>query len=123
MSAQHDTDLLTLREAAALLKLTPVTIKRWLKQGRLPAYRVGPRAIRIKHEDLQTILQPAGARKVAMKPEPELFAPPTEAELARRQALVVKIRANREEWKIAPLTAVELVHRSREERDTYDERS
>jgi excisionase family DNA binding protein len=37
-----DLDLLTLKEAATLLKVSVVTLRRWIKQGRLPAYHVGP---------------------------------------------------------------------------------
>ncbi len=55
-----DEDLLTIPEAAAALKVSPVTIARWLKQGRLPAYRMGPRAVRIRREDLTEVLTPSG---------------------------------------------------------------
>ncbi len=55
-----DGDLLTIPEAAATLKVSPVTIARWLKQGRLPAYRMGPRAVRIRREDLIEVLKPSG---------------------------------------------------------------
>ena len=55
-----DGDLLTIPEAAAALKVSPVTIARWLKQGRLPAYRMGPRAVRIRRDDLAEVLKPSG---------------------------------------------------------------
>jgi len=55
-----DSDLLTIPEAAAVLKVSPVTISRWLKQGRLPAYRMGPRAVRIRRDDLTDVLKPSG---------------------------------------------------------------
>jgi len=55
-----DSDLLTIPEAAAALKVSPVTISRWLKQGRLPAYRMGPRAVRIRRDDLTDVLKPSG---------------------------------------------------------------
>jgi excisionase family DNA binding protein len=48
----QDSDLLSVREAAALLKFSTATIKRYLKSGRLPGYQVGPRAIRIRKQDL-----------------------------------------------------------------------
>lgn len=59
MAIDHDTDLLTVREAAGLLKVSAVTIRRWLKQGRLPAQRVGPKAIRISRRDLAALMAPA----------------------------------------------------------------
>ncbi len=55
-----DSDLLTIPEAAAALKVSPVTISRWLKQGRLTAYRMGPRAVRIRRDDLTEVLKPSG---------------------------------------------------------------
>lgn len=58
MALDHDTDLLTVREAAGLLKVSAVTLHRWLKQGRLPAQRVGPKAIRIRRRDLASVIAP-----------------------------------------------------------------
>src|SRR5712691_8866958 len=40
-------ELFTVAEAAKLLKVSTTTLHRWLKQGRLHAYRVGPRAVRV----------------------------------------------------------------------------
>ncbi len=65
-----DGDLLTIPEAAAALKVSPVTIARWLKQGRLPAYRMGPRAVRIRREDLMAVLTPSGHAETS-RTEPE----------------------------------------------------
>lgn len=46
-------------EAAEALKVSQVTVARWLKQGRLPSYRLGPRAVRIRRTDLAAVLSPA----------------------------------------------------------------
>ncbi len=54
-----DGDLLTMAEAAEALKVSQVTVARWLKQGRLPSYRLGPRAVRIRRADLVAVLSPA----------------------------------------------------------------
>lgn len=43
---------LTVKETASLLKVTPITILRWIKQGTLPAIRFG-REFRVKKEDLE----------------------------------------------------------------------
>ncbi len=56
-------DLLTIAEAARILKVSTVTIHRWLKQGRLPSYHLGPRYIRIRRSDLAAVLKPAGRSK------------------------------------------------------------
>ncbi|CAA9580482.1 MAG: hypothetical protein AVDCRST_MAG49-4711 [uncultured Thermomicrobiales bacterium] len=53
-----DSDLLTIPEAAEVLKVSAVTVSRYLKQGRLPAFRVGPRAVRIRRADLDRVLLP-----------------------------------------------------------------
>ena len=39
-------DLLTVREVAELLRLSPLTIKRWGKRGKLPAIRINSRGDR-----------------------------------------------------------------------------
>ncbi|MGI8643416.1 MAG: helix-turn-helix domain-containing protein [Thermomicrobiales bacterium] len=52
-------DFLTVPETAELLKVSAVTVSRWLKDGRLPAYKVGPRAVRIRRVDLDQLLVPA----------------------------------------------------------------
>jgi excisionase family DNA binding protein len=70
-----DADLLTVPEAATVLKVSPVTVSRWLRQGRLPAYRLGPRAVRIRRADLAAVFSPARAR-------PEQDAAPTQADPA-----------------------------------------
>ena len=57
-----DADLLTVPEAATVLKVSPVTVSRWLRQGRLPAYRLGPRAVRIRRADLAAVFSPARER-------------------------------------------------------------
>lgn len=39
-------DLLTVREVADLLRVSPLTIKRWGKRGKLPAVRINSRGDR-----------------------------------------------------------------------------
>ena len=39
-------DLLTIREVADLLRISPLTIKRWGKKGKLPAIRINSRGDR-----------------------------------------------------------------------------
>lgn len=39
-------DLLTLKEVAKLLRVSPLTIKRWGKKGKLPAIRINSRGDR-----------------------------------------------------------------------------
>lgn len=115
MAAEQTEELLTVQEAALRLKVSAVTIKRYLKQGRLRAYRVGPRAIRIRRGDVEHLLLPTGVEATAVPSKRWLeIAPPSKEELARRRAVVEEILAHRQERSIAPLTAAELVRLSRD---------
>ena len=44
-------DLLTVREVAELLRVSPLTIKRWGKRGKLPAIRINSRGDRRYHKE------------------------------------------------------------------------
>ncbi len=52
---EDELDLLTVAEVARLLKISPVTVHRWIKAGRLPAYRFGPRCVRLRRADLRSL--------------------------------------------------------------------
>lgn len=54
-----DEDYLTVAEAAALLRVAPSTIRRWIREGDLPAYRVGRRRVGLLRADLATLVTPA----------------------------------------------------------------
>lgn len=47
----------TIQEAAKLLRVSEGTVWRWVRDQKLPAYRVGDRAIRIKKEDLPSVIK------------------------------------------------------------------
>jgi len=46
VSLENMPDLLTVREVAELLRVSPLTIKRWGKRGKLPAIRINSRGDR-----------------------------------------------------------------------------
>ena len=46
LSINNLPDLLTVREAAQLLRVSPLTLKRWGKRGKLPAIRINSRGDR-----------------------------------------------------------------------------
>lgn len=50
--------LLTIEEAAAYTSLSTRTIRRRIADGALPAFRVGPRSIRVRAEHLEQLLRP-----------------------------------------------------------------
>lgn len=51
-------DLVTVAEAARALRITERTVRGWIADGTVPAYRIGDKAIRIKRPDLDALLQP-----------------------------------------------------------------
>ncbi len=55
----------TVPEAARLLQVSQTTIWRWIASSKLPAYRIGPRRIRIRREDLQRVIRPVERRERA----------------------------------------------------------
>ena len=55
---QTTDEWLSIREAVSQLKIGRTTLHRWLKQGRLQAYRVGPKAVRIRRADLERLTTP-----------------------------------------------------------------
>ena len=53
-----DEDYLTVTEAATLLRVAPSTIRRWIREGDVPAYRLGQRRIALRRMDLATLVTP-----------------------------------------------------------------
>lgn len=51
-------DLLTIREVASLLRVSPITVKRWEKQGTLTPVRINSRGDRrYVKDDITTLLE------------------------------------------------------------------
>jgi excisionase family DNA binding protein len=48
----------TIGEAAEYLNVAPLTIKKMLRDGRLPGYKLGARVVRIRLSDIESALQP-----------------------------------------------------------------
>lgn len=123
MIAAHDqaSELLTVREAAAYLKVSPVTVKRYLRQGRLRGIHLSSRAVRVRRTDLDRFLTPGKREEEATMPkEPYVRStPPPDEEIARRRRLLQEILAAREQAAIAPLTTADLVRLAREEAAWY----
>lgn len=47
--------MITLHEACHRLSVSRATLYRWSRQGRLRLYRVGPRATRVREEELEAL--------------------------------------------------------------------
>ena len=118
MAQPEDRAFYSVSQAARLLGVSPSTVWRWIEAKKLPAYRVGARKIRIKKDDLRTVVTPARCEEpVLASTERHRSVPPTEDELARRQEVVARILANQEGRSIAPLTTADLIRQVREERE------
>ena len=61
MSA-NQTELLTVREVGAELRLTPPTVRKLVDTGVLPAVRIGSTTLRFRREDVDRLLQPVVIR-------------------------------------------------------------
>jgi excisionase family DNA binding protein len=120
-SLDRDLDLLTLTEAATILKVSVVTLRRWIKQGRLPAYHVGPRQVRIRRSDLAQAFTPTSQEEVSAMPESLTIKPLTDEAvregleaLKESEALLQHLRERRQGQPLAP--SWPLVRKEREER-------
>jgi excisionase family DNA binding protein len=51
---------ISVAEAARRIDVAPITIRRWIAQGRLPGHRLGPRLIRVFAEDIEKMTKPIG---------------------------------------------------------------
>lgn len=51
-------EYVSLRRAAEYLDMTERSVRRYIADGNLPAFRLGPREIRIKQTDLDALLRP-----------------------------------------------------------------
>ena len=54
-------ELLTVQETAQLLKVSPITVRRYIASGRLAAVKVG-RAVRIRREAVEDLMEPVVPR-------------------------------------------------------------
>lgn len=48
----------TIESAADMLDTSTRTVRRYIAEGRLPGYRLGPRQIRVKRDDVMALLTP-----------------------------------------------------------------
>jgi excisionase family DNA binding protein len=66
-------EYLTVQEAALRLKVSPITIRRYIAQGRLAAVKVG-RGVRIRKEALESLPEPVKPSGKGHKPrKPRYF--------------------------------------------------
>ncbi len=64
------TRLLRVEEAATLLGLQPVTVRRMIREGRLPLVRpTGFRAVRVREDDVEALTRVRASRRIETKRE------------------------------------------------------
>jgi excisionase family DNA binding protein len=52
-------DFVSVSEAARLLSISEVTLRRWVTHGRIKAYRLGPKKLRLRRRELASLVSPA----------------------------------------------------------------
>jgi len=109
-------DLITIPETAAMLKVNPMTIRRYILSGRLAAVRVG-RQLRVEKAAAEALATPVKPQGDSPPKGGYAFHSPNIAEIRRRRALFETILASREQRRIAPLTSADLVHLAREQEE------
>jgi len=64
MSRDKSPGDLTIAQVAEKFGVHKNTVRNWIRDGILPAYRVGARTVRIRHDDVETVAAPfkAGER-------------------------------------------------------------
>jgi excisionase family DNA binding protein len=50
--------MITQLAAASILGCTVATIRTFIAEGRLPGYRIGPRMIRVRRDDVEALICP-----------------------------------------------------------------
>lgn len=50
--------LINIHAAAEYADVHPMTVRRWISAGRVPAYRVGPRLVKVDLNELDAMLRP-----------------------------------------------------------------
>jgi excisionase family DNA binding protein len=58
MNQNNELTILTTREAADLLRVSPRSLQRWRAQGLLPAVSLGAQIVRFRRSDVLALLAP-----------------------------------------------------------------
>ena len=94
MAQPREDDFYTIHEAARTLRVSVSTVWRWIDAGKLAAYRVGQRRVRIKKADLATMVKPfrEGRVKMAKSKEPIETFKMSPSEAADQLTVIQKAR-------------------------------
>lgn len=61
-------ELLTVEETARMLKVSPITVRRFIAAGKLPAIRIG-RGVRVRREAIDALTRPVACISATREPE------------------------------------------------------
>jgi excisionase family DNA binding protein len=120
----HETRYLTVAEAAERLRVSRPTVWRWIDSGKLPAFRVGARSIRIREEDIDRVVEPLARESSAIRRlqnQPGFWSYQQGDPNVDVDELLERLRRHREEILKAhggePFeSSVEIIRQAREER-------
>lgn len=119
MGTTAERDYYTVAEAAKMLNVSHSTVWRWIRAGKLPAFRIGSRNLRVRQRDLENLraFEPDDSEweSLSFAQRRALLLRPLSDEEARDQReLFERVKKTRAQYSIAPMTSDELVRRSRE---------
>ena len=68
---------LTVEQVSNELSIHPVTVREWLRSGRLAGKKAGRRKWRVQRRDLQEFLDHGGSNPIEEEPPPDRYVPLT----------------------------------------------
>lgn len=104
----EDGEVVSIEAAARLLHVSPVTVWRMVRQGKLPAVRVGRKAVRIRKADLAAVVEPAAGDAPA-----PATPPPSARVLAQRSRAASRILTRRDAIGRIPASTTALIDAGR----------
>ncbi|MBA3642852.1 MAG: helix-turn-helix domain-containing protein [Chloroflexia bacterium] len=125
MTVIADGDYVAVKEAASLVRVAPSTIRRWIREGTLPACRVGQRRVALKRADLLTMITPVRTRGITRYriSDSGRLAVPRLTPAEQREALAALERSERLQERIMAKLGIdrfspseELIEEGRQER-------
>ena len=124
MAIHATDDYVTVSEAAEILHVGTSTIRRWIREERIPAYRLGQRRIYLKRADLSSVIAPIRPRTITIETDIERARARrlTEEEKRRGLAAIERLRQLEREVQAGlngrpSISALQLLHEARAERD------
>jgi excisionase family DNA binding protein len=119
-----DEQMLTVAEAAEMLRVSPSTVRRWIREGEIRAYRIGRRRIGLRPSDLSSVVTPANTNDPVQVPNgavpfvvPELTPEERDRGRAAVQRIVERHRAYKASGRSDQITpSWVLINEARDER-------